>query len=284
MSAIETLTGGLFDYAGLYPPASLSLPSAANNYLEYIAGNRSAALGRFIANADRLDEFREIAGDSIERFRLSVIANGAAELDAISGQLGKGMPIQAIEIKCSDPGEIEKIARHMPAGIEVYFEIPVDANGMRAATAVQSAKARAKLRMGGVVPDAFPSVTAVARMLKGLAELRLPFKATAGLHHPVRSRQPLTYQPQSLTGVMHGFMNVCCAAAMVFFGGDARDAQRVLEEEERSAWVATTEGIKWRDQSWTAGQLSAVRHEFLISIGSCSFEEPIRDMESLGWL
>ena len=35
MTAIQSLLAGLFDYAGLYPPASLSLRSAANNYLDY---------------------------------------------------------------------------------------------------------------------------------------------------------------------------------------------------------------------------------------------------------
>ena len=39
MSAIETLLAGLFDYAGLYPPAGLGMRSAANNYLEYAAAN-----------------------------------------------------------------------------------------------------------------------------------------------------------------------------------------------------------------------------------------------------
>ena len=74
MTAIETLLAGLFDYAGLYPPASLDLRSAANIYLRYRRSKRSAALGRFILNLDRADEFRSIVGDSLADFSLSVIA------------------------------------------------------------------------------------------------------------------------------------------------------------------------------------------------------------------
>jgi len=35
MTAIQSLLAGLFDYAGLYPPASLGMSAAAANYLEY---------------------------------------------------------------------------------------------------------------------------------------------------------------------------------------------------------------------------------------------------------
>ena len=282
MTAIETLTAGLFDYAGLYPPASLSLPSAANNYIEYASGKHAAALGRFIVNSDRLDEFRSVAGNSLSKFRLSVIADGHAGIETVVDQQRSGMLIEAVEIKCGDPAEIEQLARRIPAGIDIYFEVAMDASD--ALHSVATAQARAKIRMGGIVPDAFPSVATVAQMLRGLADLRLAFKATAGLHHPIRSRQPLTYQPQSNTGVMHGFMNLCCAAALVLFGHDVREAEDLLAEEDPSAWKITAESVTWRGRTWTSSQLSRLRREFLISIGSCSFHEPIRDMESLGWL
>ena len=118
--------------------------------------------------------------------------------------------------------------------------------------------------MGGVVPEAIPSIPDVAQMLKTLADLRLPFKATAGLHHPLRSKQPLTYHPQSPTGVMHGFINLSCAAAVAFFGGDVEEAKRLLAEEDPAAWKVSADSLRWRDQSWTAEQLATLRREFFI--------------------
>ena len=138
--------------------------------------------------------------------------------------------------------------------------------------------------MGGVVAESFPSVPEVVQMLQALADLRLTFKATAGLHHPLRSRRPLTYQPQSPTGIMHGFVNVCCAASLVYAAGEAGDAAALLEDEDPSAWRVTSDAIQWRDRSFAVDQLADVRKQFLISIGSCSFEEPVRDLQSLGWL
>jgi hypothetical protein len=104
------------------------------------------------------------------------------------------------------------------------------------------------------------------------------------LHHPVRSQRPLTYQPQSPTGMMHGFVNLCCAAALAYFSDSEEDAAAVLDERESSSFQLTPDTIKWHDRSWSVAQLAEVRKHFLISIGSCSFEEPIHDLESMGWL
>src|SRR4051812_19363790 len=99
MNAMHTLLAGFFDYAGLYPPASLSLRSAANNYLDYARGKHAAALGRFIVNADRLEELRGIAGDHLKQFKLSVIATDVKSLGPISREISNGMPVDTVEIK-----------------------------------------------------------------------------------------------------------------------------------------------------------------------------------------
>lgn len=283
MTAIETMLNGLFDYAGLYPPASLSMRSAANNYLEYRKGKWAPALGRFIVNLDRVDELRSIAADGFTIFRLSVIATESTDWEGLADQIRSGVPIDTVEIKVSQE-DIERVAAHIPREMTPFFEVGMDAGGQSELASISAAGGRAKIRMGGVVPDAIPSTPDVAEMLKALADLRLPFKATAGLHHPVRSRRPLTYQPQSPQGVMHGFVNLCCAAALLYFGGDKSDAEAVLDEQDSSAWQVSSKLIQWRDRSWTVEQLAEMRSRFLISIGSCSFEEPIRDLESLGWL
>ena len=84
----------------------------------------------------------------------------------------------------------------------------------KAATAV--AKARAKIRSGGEVASAIPEESRVLEFLRIASERRLAFKATAGLHHPLRAMQRLTYKPDSPQAVMHGFLNVFCAAALLW--------------------------------------------------------------------
>jgi hypothetical protein len=287
VSAIESLLAGLIDYAGLYPPAALDMHTAVRNYADYGRGRHSSALGRFLVDVNRLTELREVAGDSRRFMRLSMIASPSTDWDGLAGLLQEDPTIESIEIKIDPRAEVERVGRCIPAGLTTYFEVPLDAPVSETLTAIEAVAAlgaRVKLRMGGVVAGAFPTAPMVARMIQALADRRLPFKATAGLHHPIRSRHALTYEPDSPSGIMHGFLNLACSAALLYFGGDVSQAILLLEEQDPSAWQVTPGGIGWRSFRWSTDELRAVRERFMTSFGSCSFTEPIHDLEVLGWL
>lgn len=282
--AIDNLLAGLIDYAGLYPPAALDMRSAVRNYLGYSRSKHSGVLGRFVVDLDRLPELCAVADDSISNLRLSILALPAASLPNLQHLLDEELPIESIEARTDHPPEIERIARLTPAGITTYFELPISNAESQTLDAIAATGARVKLRTGGLVAEAFPSSEAIANMLEALAHHRIPFKATAGLHHPIRSRHPFTYAPDSPVGTMHGFVNLFLAANLLYLGGTLDEANQLLNEERSEAFSISPEAIAWRSFHWTATQLRTVRKEFAISFGSCSFEEPIHDLEALGWL
>jgi hypothetical protein len=195
----------------------------------------------------------------------------------------EGVRIEAIEIRPASSHDPGAIAKSIPPDLERYIELPIESLVDAALAAISASGARPKLRMGGVVSDAFPSTQAVSRALAAFARHRLAFKATAGLHHPIRAFHRLTYASDGPTVLMHGFVNLVCAAALIHFGGDATTAQELLEEHDPHAWHLTRNEIAWRSHRWRVDQLSETRKTF-VSFGSCSFEEPIRDLEALGWL
>ena len=82
------------------------------------------------------------------------------------------------------------------------------------------------MRTGGLTPDAFPACGRPGALSVALRRRDVPFKATAGLHHPVRSMQRCTYEADSPTALMHGFVNVFLAAALLWHGGSARRRAR----------------------------------------------------------
>jgi hypothetical protein len=149
--------------------------------------------------------------------------------------------------------------------------------------AIASIGARAKVRMGGVVAEAFPSPDHVVDWLQLAADRRIGFKATAGLHHPIRARHRLTYSSDSPCATMHGFVNFFCAAAFIH-SGNRENAIAVLEEEDTKAFRISSDVIAWRGHQWTTDQVRTIRKEFFTSYGSCSFDEPLQDLEALGWL
>src|ERR1700675_2709132 len=55
----RALLTGLIDYAGLFPPAALSMEEAVDNYDKYLRGSYSWMLGRFIVPVYRLSEFEK---------------------------------------------------------------------------------------------------------------------------------------------------------------------------------------------------------------------------------
>lgn len=281
-TAIEAMLQGLIDYAGLYPPANLDMRSAVKNYREYHEGKHRNALGRLVVDVRRSDELIASAG-SLGDLKLSVILAQPSQADELPKLLDAGAQVESVECKVASSRAVDQLARSLPAGREAYIEIPIEPVHSDLLQAIANAGARVKLRMGGVVAEAFPSPAAVARMVAALVSSGTAFKATAGLHHPIRSVHPFTYAQGSAAGLMHGFVNLFCAAALIQSGADVAEAESVLQEQDAAAWRLTGQTFGWRSQVWSLDHLSRTRTTF-VSFGSCSFEEPVRDLEELGWL
>ncbi len=176
------------------------------------------ALGRFVLPAARLDEFLKAReeGDigplaaQWQQFqpRLSRIWRRSRNLIARHC----GAVIDCVEVRVRNLDEIELVRVHRPSGVSAFFEIsPEQAEELL--PALRRIGGCAKLRAGGVVEEAFPAVEQIAGFIARCAELGVPFKATAGLHHPLRCIRPLTYEPHSREAPMHGFLNLFTAAA-----------------------------------------------------------------------
>lgn len=283
MNARDTSLAGLIDYAGLYPPAALDMHAAVRNYLGYRGGGRAAMLGKLIVDIAQLDAFRHAAGDLFHDLPLSVIAPADMDPDAVLRHRDRGFRIECVEVKTHDPAAIGRIRASLPRNVECYFEIPFALEASAALDAVAAAGARAKLRMGGIAPQAFPSSRAVAEMLQALHNRGIAFKATAGLHHPVRSRHRLTYAPDSISALMHGFLNLLTAVSILQAGGSASAAQQALDEQDARAFRISETSFGWSVFAWSTEQVHSIRNTHFISFGSCSFTEPIADLEALGW-
>ncbi len=295
MSALRTLITGLIDYAGLFPPAALDMPGAVRNYAAYRQGEYGWALGRFILPGARITEFEEAAqqaGASGDRWAIALSAGGDAKLEIERlqefnrrhGAANDGFAIDTFEIKVQKAEEIRQIARLLPAGISGYFEILLSPSLPEMLAALAAAGTRAKFRTGGLTAGTFPLSSDLARFMQNCLAAKVAFKASAGLHHPVRSVHPFTYEPDSPSGVMHGFVNVFLAAALLRAGGSVEEAVALLEETSPGAFRFDEQGANWLTHRLSRAQLEETRRRFALSVGSCSFEEPLADLRKLGWL
>jgi len=183
-------------------------------------------------------------------------------------------------LKVANVEEIKRSSEIIPPELDTYFELPWSSNVNRIA-AIADCGRRAKMRTGGETAEKFPGARSIIDFIRGCAAAHVPFKATAGLHHPLRAVHRLTYQPESPSAMMHGFINVFLAAAFLRTGMSANLAMQLLEEQSPKAFQFHSEAIEWRQHRLTRDEVTATRREFAVSFGSCSFMEPVDDLKSL---
>jgi hypothetical protein len=260
----EALFANLIDYAGLFPPAALSMAGAVRNYGAYRRGEYAWMLGRFVLNADQISEAMTAAASTSHPLVMTDLSVLAA-----ANAFPKGAGV--VETKAATVAAIAGI----DAGERTVY---VEVSDLDLIDALATAGLRAKIRTGGVTAEAFPAATHVAGFIRRCAAHGVAFKATAGLHHPIRCLKPLTYAANAPRGTMHGFVNVFLAAAL------PEHAESILTEDDPHAFTFDDDAAAWRGHAVHIEDLVQLRREFAISFGSCSFEEPIADLKELGWL
>ena len=95
--------------------------------------------------------------------------------------------IEAIDLKVHGLDDIARAADVLAEPAERYFEMAIGSDPSEWLAAVAEVGGRAKVRTGGVTADLFPPARDLARFLEACAAEDVAFKATAGLHHAVRS-------------------------------------------------------------------------------------------------
>jgi len=165
-----------------------------------------------------------------------------------------------------------------------YCEIPLAEDFGDLVKETAEAGVRAKLRTGGITEGSIPATSDVVRFLFACAAKRLPFKATAGLHHPLRGLHALTYAPGAPKDVMHGFLNLFLVAAFLVEGMEVSEAIQLMEEANPMALGFDNAFVRWRSHTLSVDRLALARRGFAMNFGSCSFREPIDELTELGFL
>jgi hypothetical protein len=231
----------LIDHAALFPPALLSMPEALAEDRRVRAEPTGWLVNRFVVPASRL---ADLPGADLP---LSVVLDRRVGLD--------DSRIEAVEVP-GDPDGLE-VSR-----AEVYVELPTEADVAAWIPDLAARGLRAKLRCGGA---SVPTVARVAAFVRACRDHRVAFKATAGLHHPVRRDGG------------HGFLNLLAAAAL-------GDEEAILEDADATSFSLDDEALRWRDRAVSAAAIARVRRDLFVSFGSCSVQEPVDDLTALGIL
>lgn len=307
---ITTLVTSLFDYAGLFPPTAFDMQKTCEHYARDRMGRHAWMLSRIVCPASKLHKLSEAAAvlmpgtygtsgyrehaDILEPWGVSAVIDlpldEALELidafDEHHAEEVHGLArVDCFELRPDSPEAIDRAIDQIPEDVMAFFEVPATGDCRGYIAALAGNDAAAKIRCGGVTPEAFPSSEQVAAFVLACKSAAVPFKATAGLHHPLRAEQNLTYDDDPPRGVMHGFVNLFMAAAFVRSGNrELEFVVDLLEERDPGAFRFGEDSAAWREHEIGAADIARARETFALSIGSCSFAEPVEDLQQLGWL
>ena len=332
--SLRTFMDGLIDYAGLFPPADLPLNEAIDEYISHIKSDDSKMLSRFIIHTSKLndlDQFISLFAD-IGPLRLSVLGGGGNNDDEYLNNISQNIAnISNYREKHGNKIEIDvmecKMATNTPSkitmekttdllnknGLTHYHEFaklpPV---GMNYSTEIDDSSwdkeilptvellsklenAGIKLRCGGIVKEAFPSVEQIAAMIQTCVIFGIPMKCTAGLHHPIR------HFADEYDEFMHGFINTFGAGIFATTfpkPGNSQEKYKMfillchmIDDQNAENFRFTNDSMIWKvgDDRDTRFEIDGekienARKKGMISYGSCSFQDPIDDLTQLGWM
>jgi hypothetical protein len=302
--AVEALLAGVIDYAGLFPPAGLGMSDAVHRFARYRGGPDAWLLGRFVVSAARLDELDAALAELglrtpvVRPWQVSAIVGGNVEADAAAilrfnsrqARDARAASVDAVEMKATGKADIARLVKVLPRPSAIWLELNVDQSLEEMLGVLGGLMAGAKLRTGGVTPEAFPSSANVACFLLACARAGVRWKATAGLHHAFRGLYRLTSDLDCASAVLHGFLNVFLAALVanhfVQEGASRSTAEAAvvaaLEEPDAQAFHWEDDAVLWRSHRFGQEEIRGVRERSARSFGCCSFEEPVDDLRSCG--
>jgi hypothetical protein len=302
--AVRAAFADFIDYAGLFPPASLSMNEAIREYDEARNASHAWMLGRFIVPVSRLPELLEGFGER-EPFDLSVIVDASPdprawfddvlmksrELATVRAR-SLSVLVRAVELplpRLTSRRETYDATIGQGAtlldnaamrDLPCYLEMPRNERWSELLAGTLSALARArlrsKIRCGGATEQAFPSPGDLADFVALTTSEHVAFKATAGLHHPIRHRD-------AASGfMMHGFLNLLAAAVLAGIGVSRDELESVLADENANDFQLDDAGLRWIDRRASAAEIERSRTETFVGYGSCSFSEPVEDLTAMG--
>jgi hypothetical protein len=294
VSTVSSLLAGLFDDASLFPPAELSLADAITGHLRHQAAWYRDISGAFACTGARLGALSAaLTVANLPEIDLALIVTGGPSaagpaIDQVATD--PRLRLRSVEIPARPPAGgagaagaagtsgVRDAVRAVLAALDAvplagargYVEIPLAACEPEILSLIEAGGARPKLRTGGADAAAFPGVAELAAALVALADHRLAFKCTAGLHNAVR------HTDEATGFVHHGFLNLLLATAAAADGADPAAVADLLASQDSAGLAARAAGL-----SLITADLA---RDLLTSIGTCSTDEPVADLVALGLL
>jgi hypothetical protein len=287
-NTLEMVVDRLFDHSGTFPPASKSLDDALHDAARFSRALRRPSI---VATDIVLDEpsatllsKKDLRANGFSSScRIVLLAGTALDqtrdvIEALHERRADGVAISiaSLELKISDPSEIDAIAhasfiKDVPS---VGVEPNLSGEGWidLLSRTIDSLRGRPGFALKarctgptGIGPDRLSEVVVRA------AHAGLALKVTGGLHHPI-------VEPERYGNTL-GFLNLACAVFLsraLLERMTAQQAGELLVNRDAGA-LRFGEGVTYKEHTIDRRALAHAK-QTPFSIGSCSLSEPDDDL------
>lgn len=314
----------IIDYAGLFPPADLSLDTSIQKYNQYRKSEEAWMLSRFIIPADRLAEltpYRETLFSEGEPFAFSILGKRtetvsdykeylrhmANVLEKFHEDHEARVTTDVLELKlpreavfASDKELLTDLYNDTAQFVDekdvfphdIFYEGIFNKNWekeigliLESLNTYNSNSSGQKVSSGFKLRCGGTESSMFPSIEQVAFTLNKVRKENIALKCTAGLHHPIRHYDYTIKTKMYGFINVF-GGAMLGYAHDFSDKKmtEVLGEEDAEHFDFTADGFRWKDFEVSTDDIEELRKVALISFGSCSFDEPREDLRQLGLL
>lgn len=315
--SIDVFLKKIIDYAGLFPPARLSLETAFGNYVHYLKSENNFMLSRFICPVKLFSELARIISSNYpdeKGILISVLGRGGYNEEDFFKNLqedlilwknllsSSGSIIKADSFEIKLPDEI--ITSHDTGKIagfintvsdEINKNIPVESFIFFEGHIGTEWKKNIKHFIEGIKMHNLTSNNSGYKLRTGGVEA-YSFPAPGQIAYSIREcldrnipmkctaglHHPFRHFDTVIGTMMHGFINVF-GAGIIAMRHNISDEEmiKIISDENPDNFSFNEKYFAWNDWKINADEIGLARKNLMLSFGSCSFDEPEEDLKKL---
>ena len=315
MQSLNNFMQELLDYAGLFPPATLSLQDSLKNFAEYHHHNQKDWLGKFILPAKKIDDTililnkLNIFSMLKNKVKFSVILSSSETLseykntvktDLISvnkliNQYGNIIDIQSFEVL--PPKEVfnsdntdsiknfliysSEFLFQFKDKVEFYCELPFSEKLNDNLTAIKKHNDNINLLKISVklrTGGVTPQQIPTSRDVANA--ILLCAKQKIPLKATAGLHVPVPNDNPQVGAKLHGFLNVFSCMLFCYDGQllNLQEIEKIISSYSYSDFKFSDKGLHVGDKFIANSKIAELRKLYIKSFGTCSFLEPIEHL------
>ncbi|MDQ3021611.1 MAG: hypothetical protein M3R36_13735 [Bacteroidota bacterium] len=318
--SIKYFCENLIDYAGLFPPAKLSLSEAFGYYIKYRSSNYKWILSNFICPVKMFQDLKNLIQSKHpdeKDINISVLGRGGHDLDDFKNNFqhdvntwkdfisesGNTLKTNTFEIKLHN----EIIANHNSKKISQLIDFISDTIQKNISQPVfiffeeyigSEWKKDIKCLINGIEIHNEGNPDCGYKLRTGGVE-PYTFPNPEKISYCIREcidrqikmkftaglHHPFRHFDKELSTKMYGFINIFGAGIIAMRHNITNfGIKEILVDENPKNFIFTDESFSWKD--WTIGieDIDFARKNLVLSFGSCSFDDPTNDLKSFNLL